>query len=109
MGVAVRSEERDQRLDEMKRLARALAKGLRDTRTEPVEKVAQALPKELVAGGDAAQLHDILRRYRESLYPDTVQIDPAAAARVSDSLKTSGVIAADTDFSKLLDRTVVQG
>jgi NitT/TauT family transport system substrate-binding protein len=62
-----------------------------------------------VAGGDAAQLHDILRRYRDSLYPDTVQIDPEAAARVSDSLKTSGVIAADTDFSKLLDRSVVEG
>ena len=109
MGVAIRAEEREQRLDEMKRLARALAKGLKDTRAEPVEKVAQALPKELVAGGDAAQLHDILRRYRDTLYPDTVQIDPEAAARVSDSLKTSGVIAADTDFSKLIDRTVVQG
>lgn len=109
MGVAVRSEEREQRLDEMKRLARALAKGLKDTRTQPVEVVAQALPKELVAGGDSAQLLDILRRYRESLYPDTVQIDPEAAARVSDSLKTSGVITGDTDFSKLLDRTVVEG
>jgi NitT/TauT family transport system substrate-binding protein len=109
MGVAVRTEERAQRLDEMKRLSRALAKGLKDTRAQPVEVVAQALPKELVAGGDAAQLHDILRRYRDSLYPDTVQIDPEAAARVSDSLKTSGVIAADTDFSKLLDRSVVEG
>ena len=35
MGVAVRVEERERRRDEMARLARALARGLRDTRTIP--------------------------------------------------------------------------
>src|SRR5437762_3570606 len=48
MGVAVRVEEREKRWDQMGRLARALAKGLRDTRTIPVKEAVAALPKELI-------------------------------------------------------------
>ena len=44
MGVAVRVEERERRRDEMLRLARALAKGLRDTRTIPVKDAVAGLP-----------------------------------------------------------------
>jgi NitT/TauT family transport system substrate-binding protein len=105
----VRAEERDKRLDEMRRLARALAKGLRDTRNLPVEEVAAALPKELVAGGDRPQLLDILGRYRNSLYPDGTKIDLAAAERVNDALKDSGTLDAPVDLSKLLDRQIVGG
>src|SRR5262249_13767471 len=47
MGVAVRVEEREKRRDEMGRLARALAKGVRDTRTVPVKKAGAGLPTEL--------------------------------------------------------------
>src|SRR5436190_18527360 len=52
MGVAVRVEEREKRRDQMGRLARALAKGLRDTRTIPVKEAVAALPKELITGGN---------------------------------------------------------
>jgi NitT/TauT family transport system substrate-binding protein len=109
MGVSVRAEERDKRLDEMHRLARALAKGLHDTRTLPIEEVVAALPKALVAGGDRAQLVDILGRYRSSLYPEGVKIDLAAAERVDDAMKQSGTLAAPVDLDKLLDRDVIRG
>lgn len=109
MGVAVRTAERARRLEEMRHLARALTRGLNDSRTLPVEEVAAALPRELVAGGDRQQLLDILGRYRNSLYPDSVVIDVAAATRVEDSLKTSGQLATDVKLEGLLDRTVVGG
>src|ERR671919_404463 len=78
MGVAVRIEERERRRDEMGRLPRALAKGLRDTRTIPAKEAVAALPKELITGANRDRLAGILERYRESLYPDNVKIDPAA-------------------------------
>jgi len=109
MGVAVRAEERPQRLDQMRRLARGLARGLVDTRTIPVDDVVTALPKELIAGGDRAQLAAILERYRLSLYPDHVRIDPAASARVADSLKVAGMIPPATDLTGLFDLAVVEG
>ncbi len=56
MGVAVRLEERERRRDEMARLSRALAKGLRDTGAIPVKEAVAALPKELIAGGNRDRL-----------------------------------------------------
>ena len=85
MGVAVRVEEREKRRDEMGRLARALAKGLRDTRTIPVKEAVAALPQELITGANRDRLAGILERYRQSLYPDNVKIDPAAVNRVADA------------------------
>jgi NitT/TauT family transport system substrate-binding protein len=109
MGVSVRADEREARLDEMRRLARALAKGLADTRHIPVEEVVVALPKELVAGGDRPQLLKILERYRTSLYPETVKIDTAAVDRVVESQKDAGVLKAPVDLAGLLDTSVVGG
>ncbi|HSV29732.1 MAG TPA: ABC transporter substrate-binding protein [Candidatus Omnitrophota bacterium] len=109
MGVAVRKDERDRRLDEMRRLARALAKGLKDTQTIPVEEIIVALPKELVAGGEQAQLLDILKRYRASLWPDTVAIDKQAVQRVVDAQKAAELIPQSVDATGLLDTTVVPG
>jgi len=109
MGVAVRAEEREARLDEMRRLARALAKGLNDTRTIPIEEVVVALPKELIAGGNRAQLLEILERYRESLYPETVKIDVAAAERVVDAQTTAGVLKTEVECATLLDTAVIGG
>lgn len=109
MGVSVRAAERDRRVEEMKRLARALAKGLEDTRTLPVEEVVAALPKELVAGGDRPQLYAILERYRASLYPESVVIDVEAATRVVESLEASGTLATSIALDELLDREVVGG
>jgi NitT/TauT family transport system substrate-binding protein len=108
MGVAVRAAERDRRLEEMRRLAHALAAGLRETRTIPIEEVVAALPKELVAGGDSARLGVILERYRRDLYPEDVRIDLAAAQRVEQAQHVAGVLTKDVDLSVLLDRAALE-
>ena len=109
MGVAYRVAERERRLEEMRRVARALAAGLRDTRTIPGEEVVASLPKELVAGGDWGRLGVMLERYRASLYPEEVRIDPVAAGRVEVSQREAGVLTKDVDLAALLDRAVLEG
>ena len=109
MGIAVRADERDRRLDEMRRLSAALAAGLRDTRAIPVEEVVAALPRELVAGGDQGRLGVMLERYRESLYPEDVRIDVDAARRVEQANRVAGLLKADVDLGTLLDRAVLDG
>jgi NitT/TauT family transport system substrate-binding protein len=108
MGVAVRVEEREKRRDEMGRLARALAKGLRDTRTIPVKEAVAALPQELITGANRDRLAGILERYRQSLYPDNVKIDPAAVNRVAEAHKTAGLLASSVDYKPLLDLSIVE-
>jgi NitT/TauT family transport system substrate-binding protein len=108
MGVAVRVEERERRRDEMGRLARALAKGLRDTRTIPAKEAVAALPKELITGANRDRLVGILERYRQSLYPDNVKIDLAAVNRVVDAHRTAGLLASSADYKNLLDLSVVE-
>jgi NitT/TauT family transport system substrate-binding protein len=107
MGVAVRLEERQQRRDEMGRLARALAKGLQDTRNIPTKEAVAALPKELITGANRDRLTGILERYRRSLYPDNVKIDTAAVTRVVEAHKAAGLLAASVDFKPLLDLSIV--
>ena len=109
MGVAVRAEERAQRLDEMRRLARALEKGLMDTRRLPTEEAIAALPKVLIAGsGQRARLVAVLERYKRSLYPDSAKIDSAAAARVAEAHKSAGLLAPSVDLAGLLDLSVIE-
>src|SRR5215470_8078062 len=107
MGVAVRVEERDRRRDEMARLARALANGLRDTRSIPVKEALAALPKELITGSNRDRLVTILDRYRRSLYPDNVKIDLAAVNRVVEAHRTAGLLTSSVDPKPLLDLSVV--
>ncbi|ESR24614.1 ABC transporter substrate-binding protein [Lutibaculum baratangense] len=107
MGVAYRSEEREERLDQMKRLARALERGLRAQRTAPISALREALPAELLVGGDAERFDDIVSRYRESLYPESVAIDVEACRRVVDALQTGGVLPPEVDLATLLDTGVV--
>jgi NitT/TauT family transport system substrate-binding protein len=107
MGVAVRLEERERRRDEMARLARALARGLRDTRTIPVKEAVAALPKELITGANRDRLATILERYRRSLYPDNVKIDVAASNRVAEAHKAAGLLAPSLDHQPLLDLSIV--
>jgi NitT/TauT family transport system substrate-binding protein len=110
MGVSVRTEERDRRLDEMRRLAAALKSGLADTRTIPPDDIVAALPKALVAGGNLDRLKTIIARYRASLYPEDVTIDIAAAQRVKAAHETAGILGPDAvDLSKLLDTAVLGG
>jgi NitT/TauT family transport system substrate-binding protein len=92
MGVSVRTKEREQRLPEMRRLAVALRKGLADTKKISVDEIIAALPKALVAGGDVGELKEIIARYRDSLYPQTVTIDVEAAQRVVKSQEVADIL-----------------
>jgi NitT/TauT family transport system substrate-binding protein len=110
MGVTVRAEERDRRLDEMKRLAAALLKGLQDTRKISADEIVAALPKTLISGSNVAQLKDIITRYRISLYPDTVTIDVASVQRVERAHISANILKqGSVDMSALLDTAALGG
>ena len=110
MGVAVRAAERDQRLPEMRRVAQALASGLADTRTIPPDEIIAALPEALLAGGDVAQLKQIIERYRLSLYPESVSIDLDAVQRVVRAQEIAGLLEPGAvDLNTLLDTAAVEG
>lgn len=107
MGVAVRAEERDERLEEMRAIARALGDGLAYQREAPVDKIRQSLPSELLAGSEGEQFDRIISQYRGSLYPESVAIDVAACERVVNALMLSGMLAEPVDLGLLLDTSVV--
>jgi NitT/TauT family transport system substrate-binding protein len=107
MGVTYRAEEREERLEQMRRLARALERGLVALRDAPIAEIRRSLPDELLVGGDAERFDEIIARYRESLYPESVAIDVEACRRVVEALQTAGVLESDIDLATLLDTEVV--
>ncbi|MDZ7705152.1 MAG: ABC transporter substrate-binding protein [Trueperaceae bacterium] len=107
MGVAYRTEEREERLEQMQALARALSGGLRAVKAASTREIVDALPSELIAGGDTAQLETILETYRGSLYPDTVAIDYDTCDRVQQAHLTAGILDAPIDLDTLLDEEVI--
>ncbi len=109
MGVAVRAKEIEQRRPEMLALARALADALKTLRGMTGEQLIAALPKEMTTGLDLKEFGDILVRYRDSLYPETVSIDLDAAKRVERSLIVGGLIKSGASMSGLHDTSVAGG
>jgi NitT/TauT family transport system substrate-binding protein len=109
MGVSVRADERDERLEQMRALARALEAGLKLQRTAEIDLIRKSLPPELLIGGEGAQFDQIISQYRGSLYPESVAIDVAACERVVNALHMSGALEEDVDLGVLLDTTVVPG
>lgn len=107
MGVAYRSEEREARLPQMQALARALQRGLQAQRSAEIAAIRESLPAELLVGGDGERFDEIIGRYRESLYPESVAIDVEACARVVNALEIGGVLQPGTDLGVLLDTDVV--
>ena len=107
MGVSVRADELDARQDQMEALAAALALGLRALKTAPVEELVDALPDELIAGGDTERLRGILERYRASLYPDDVLIDVDACRRVEEAHRLAGLRDEPVDLDKFLATDVL--
>ncbi len=65
------------------------------------------LPPELLAGGEGELFDQIIGQYRESLYPETVNIDVAACERVVNALTVSGALTGPVDLGVLLDTAVV--
>src|SRR5205085_8961206 len=109
MGVAVRAKEIGQRKPEMVALTRALADALKALRGMTGEQLSAALPKEMTTGLDLKELGDIIARHRNSLYPETVNIDLDAARRVEQSLIVGGLIKPGASTSGLYDTTIAGG
>jgi NitT/TauT family transport system substrate-binding protein len=107
MGVAVRGKEFEQRRPEMGQLTRALAEALKAMRTMNGDQLVAAIPTEMTTGLDLKQFGEIIARYRDSLYPESVTIDLAAAQRVAQSLIVGGLIKPDANISGLHDTSIV--
>jgi NitT/TauT family transport system substrate-binding protein len=107
MGVAVRGKEFEQRKAEMVQLTKALGEALKAMRKMNGDQLVAALPKEMTTGLDLKQFGEIIARHRDSLYPETVAIDLAAAKRVAQSLVVGGLIKPDASISGLHDTSIV--
>jgi NitT/TauT family transport system substrate-binding protein len=106
MGVAVRGKEFEQRRPEMVELTRALTDALKAMRTMGGDQLVAALPREMTTGLDLKQFGEIIARHRDSLYPESVAIDLAAARRVAQSLIVGGLIKPDANISGLHDTSI---
>ena len=106
MGVAVRGKEFEQRRPEMVELTRALTDALKAMRTMSGDQLVAALPREMTTGLDLKQFGEIIARHRDSLYPESVAIDLAAARRVAQSLIVGGLIKPDANISGLHDTSI---
>src|SRR5215216_4393635 len=109
MGVAVRTKEIAQRRPEMIALTRALTEALRVLRRMSGEQLVSALPREMTTGLDLKEFGEIIARHRDSLYPETVDIDLESAKRVEQSLMAGGLIKPGSSMSGLHDTTIVGG
>src|SRR6266487_4112809 len=109
MGVAVRAKEIEQRRPEMVALTKALADALKALRGMTGDHLTAALPKEMTTGLDLKEFGDIIARHRDSLYPETVNIDLDAAKRVEQSLVAGGLIKSGASMSGLHDVSIVGG
>jgi NitT/TauT family transport system substrate-binding protein len=109
MGVAVRGKELEQRKSEMVLLTKALTQSLKVLHTMSGAQLVAALPRAMTTGLDLRQFGEILARYRDSLYPDSVDIDLDAARRVAQSLIVGGLLKPDASISGLHDTTIVGG
>jgi NitT/TauT family transport system substrate-binding protein len=109
MGVAVRTKEIEARRPEMVALTKALADALKGLREMTGEQLVAAFPKEMITGLDLKEFGEILERHRNSLYPETVNIDLDAARRVEHSLVAGGLIKSDASISGLHDTSIVGG
>ncbi|WP_440997847.1 ABC transporter substrate-binding protein [Arhodomonas sp. SL1] len=107
MGVAVRREELEERRAEIQALARALAKGLRYVQESAPETLVEALPREIITGGDRERLAGTLERYRASLYPREVSMDLEAMQRVIDVHAAAGGRGGDVELERIVAPEVV--
>jgi sulfonate transport system substrate-binding protein len=109
MGVAVRAKEIERRKPEMVALTRALADSLKALRGMTGDQLSAALPKEMTTGLDLKELGEIIALHRDSLYPETVNIDLDAARRVGQILIVGGLIKPGANMSGLHDTSIVGG
>jgi len=109
MGVSVRRQEWDSRRQEMLALARALRRALRFIRIGTPRLLVDALPPELIAGGDRALLEQVLARRRRVLYTDDGRVELDAVRRVAEVARQTGALAQEVDVSRLITYAILEG
>ncbi len=110
MGVAVRTAQRQQRLDEMRRIVRALDKCVAFMRTASAATLVDAVPQELIAGGRRDVFEASIERDRKGLIPESLAILPDAAQRALEFLTFVGKIQpGQVNLKDTFDLSVVGG
>src|SRR5437762_8359920 len=109
MGLAVRTKEIERRRPQMVALAGALGDALKALRAMSGDQLAAALPKEMTTGLNFKELGEIIAQHRDSLYPDTVNIDLDAAKRVEQSLIAGGLMKPGASMAGLHDTSIAGG
>jgi NitT/TauT family transport system substrate-binding protein len=109
MGVSVRTKEIADRRPELIAISKALADALTALRKMDGKQLVDALPKEMTTGLDLKEFGDILVRYRDSLYPETVAIDIDSSRRVQQSLIVGGLLKPDAKVDGLHDTSIAGG
>lgn len=110
MGVAVRTSEREQRLDEMHRIARSLDMCVKFMATVSNSILIDAVPRELIAGGRRDVFEAALKRDRKSLIPTSIAVQPDAAQRAEDLLVFAGKIKkGEVNIKDAIDLSIVGG
>jgi NitT/TauT family transport system substrate-binding protein len=109
MGVAVRTKEMVQRRPEMGLIVKALTDALKALRTMTGPELIAALPREMTTGLDTKEFGDILLRYRDALYPESVVIDVPAGERVAEILVAGGLLKAGTSIKGIYDTSIAGG
>ncbi|NNC23575.1 ABC transporter substrate-binding protein [Salinisphaera sp. USBA-960] len=107
MGVAVRPDEAEQRREQMQKIGRALTAGMEYMQQAPIEDIIDALPDELVAGGDMEVLAKALAEYRASLYPSSVQISRDACDSVMKAHLLADIQKEPVNMDQLLNQSVL--
>lgn len=108
MGVSVRREEWDGRFQEMRGLSRALTRGLHFVHYGTTRLILDALPSELIAGGNRALLEQVLARNRQSLYPQDGRLHLDAIHRTAEIQKEGSGTAQEVDVNQLVSNDVVE-
>lgn len=108
MGVAVRRDEWSVRMGEMRALARALTRALRYVHYGTPKLVVQALPQELIAGGERDLFERVLARHRRSLYPQEGRIQADAVRRVVEVQRQAGLVPSLVRIEELVSNEVVE-
>ncbi|MDR7601580.1 MAG: ABC transporter substrate-binding protein [Armatimonadota bacterium] len=108
MGVAVRRDEWSARLNEMRALGRALTRALRYIHYGTPKLVVQALPRELIAGGERDLFERVLARHRRSLYPQSGRINLDAVRRVLEIQRQAGLLPGEVRVEEMVSNEVVE-
>lgn len=107
MGVSVRPDEVEQRMEQMRKIGRALTNGMQYMQKAPVQDIIDALPDELIAGGNIDVLAAALDKHRASLYPSSTKIVRAACERVMKAHLLAGIQDEPVNMDKLLSQSVL--